>query len=135
MAWFDKPTNTPKYQFLFAITRERSGFLGHMGDYTYSARGPELKRMSGILRQFLNELESKEELVQMMEPKYEEDPTPASQRRVGGPIRISHQILFSALEEDLPNLCTDKPVHFVCSTEIGLDDKDEFIRVLNFFVN
>lgn len=135
MAWFDKPSSKPQYQFLFAITRSRSGFWGGMGDYTYSARGPELKRMSGILRQFLSELDSEEELVQMMKPEHEEDPTPASQRRVGGPIHTSEQILFAALEEDLPNLCTDKPVHFVCSTEIGLNDKDEFIRVINFFVD
>lgn len=135
MAWFDKPTNNPKYQFLFAITRERSGFWGHMGDYTYSARGPELKRMSGILRQFLNELDSEEELVKMMSPEYKEDPTPASQRRVGGPIRTSQQISFSALEEDLPNLCTDKPVHFLCSTEIALDNKDEFINVVKLFID
>lgn len=135
MAWFDKPTNNPKYQFLFAITRERSGFWGHMGDYTYSARGPELKRMSGILRQFLNELDSEEELVKMMSPEYKEDPTPASQRRVGGPIHTSQQISFSALEEDLPNLCTDKPVHFLCSTEIALDNKDEFINVVKLFID
>ena len=135
MAWFDKPNNNPKYEFLFVIFRTQSGFLGHMGDYTYSARGPELKRMGGILKQFLNELESQSDLIQMTEPQYEEDPTPAGQRRVGGPIHRSEQIVFSALEEDLQNLCTDNPVHFICSTEIGVDDKNEFIRVIKFFTD
>ena len=135
MTQINSSKRTGEYKFLFIIVRDNSDVLRNDLEYTYSIRsGMDTDRTNAIVRQLVREMDS-DELVRLehLEPK--KSSTPIIQRRATKPIRSCEFIFVCVLEEDYANLGTDKPVHFLCSTAIDFSDKDEFIRVINFFVD
>lgn len=130
MAWFDRDSREPKWVWLLTISRE------HLGRKNYSYRldwNRDIKfDEKKVFEKFLCEIDMND-LVTIDEPA----------RPVVDPSTTIYGLRHSKVksinlfcrEEDITKLDTDEPVHFYCSTEIEVDDKEKFIEVIRHFVD
>ena len=129
MAWFDSASREPNWVWLLTITRE---YMNGQ-NYLYGMRRNKDVDFdeNNVLKKFLNEIDSRD-LVTLIEPRQATvDPSTII---FGGRHYNVERISLFCLEEDVGKLETNEPVHFQCPTEIGINDKEEFMKVIRLFI-
>lgn len=134
MAWFNKSTEENKYVLVTTILKERHGRFGDIKtNYSMKYR-PRAEisydKVDAVLKKFIERIDD-ESFVTLREIGHA--PYDSSNAIVGGPVRGCDGFYFYILNEDIPKLETDEPVHIVCEADAFPDDKEEFLDVVKLF--
>ena len=129
MAWFDSTSHEPNWIWLLDISKE---YIERRNSSCEMRCNGEIDfDRNKVLKKFLSEIDSRD-LVTMVEPRC--DTIDFSNMYVGGRHDSIEKLSLFCLEEDVGKIETNEPVHFTCSTEIGINDKEEFMKVIKLFI-
>ena len=134
MSWFDKSQEKPKYLMIAKIVEEyHDRHSCDPKDYSmrYEGKIPH-EKVDVVLRKMLERIDD-EEFVTLREIK--RVPNPYSSSFIFGSRNWNYNgFYFYILEEEIPKIDTDEPIHIVCEADKFPKNKEKFLDIVKFFM-